>query len=184
MNLLMRDEWLLHEKAEFLPVAINRHIASLRRPDGDDVEFLGIPYSPNYFPIFSSIEKALKCRMLPGFPSSSTGYLIFKPRSAMPSFDQQPLACLTFTGARKIRFWIQKILFINYLLLKLLIFTFGMQTSILESIASRDENWKIFVRFLLFCPQDVAMETLLILFDAFCLILLLNQLNGRWMMPH
>lgn len=64
INLFMRDAWLLAEGPQFQPVAINRHIASLRRSNGLVDEFRGI----------------------------------LEPLSAMPSFDEQPLACLTFSG--------------------------------------------------------------------------------------
>lgn len=93
----MRDDWLIHEKPEFLSVAINRHIASLRRPNGLDDAFPGIDSSPHYFPIYSICETSLQYRKVSD--DRLPQYDDFEPRSAMPSFAEQPLACLTFTGA-------------------------------------------------------------------------------------
>ena len=97
INLLMRDEWLIHEKPVFLSVAINRHIASLITPSDLDAKFTGIPYSKKYFPVYSTSGAFLEYQKIS--TSSIPQFEKFIPHSAMPSFAEQPLACFIFTGA-------------------------------------------------------------------------------------
>ena len=94
----MRDDWLLAEKSQYMPVAINRHIASLQRPPNYCHLESIIEDSDRYFPIYTSDQTD---HSYPKYNPElkKVSYEKFVPISQMPAFNDQPLACLTFTGA-------------------------------------------------------------------------------------
>ena len=96
IHLLMRDDWLLFEQPQYLPIDINRHIACLKRPRGLIDEFPGIVSSPDYFPLYSAARECIKYRVKGS--AHSLKFEDYTPNSAMPSFSEQPIACLAFTG--------------------------------------------------------------------------------------
>ena len=100
INLLMRDEWLLAERPKFLSVAVNSHIAHLRRPKNLHDNCEGISTSEDYFPLYYVSYKTLVYQLKPpkNRPNYEAEFEDFVPFSEMPGFREEPLACLTFTG--------------------------------------------------------------------------------------
>ena len=101
MILLTQKKWTLDregrkgQNAKFSPVPINRHIASLVKPFDYHHILDDFPESENFFAVFSNSNFKV---MYPIEKKYGLEYPNLPLMSKMPDFEDQPLACHSFTG--------------------------------------------------------------------------------------